>query len=885
MPIACVPHRSRARRAVAALASAGLLVVGLGACSDDGEDAAPPTTVAPAPDGEVVGSGERYEATIRRATDGVPHVSGDTIADAAFGQGYASGEDHTCDLADQVLKIRGERARWLGAGDGDAHRSSDIAWRGIGIHARASADWDEVPEENRELFEAFTAGWNTHLDHVGVDGVGGWCQGEPWVQPLEPVDVYAYARSVILLASSAQLTGYLPSAAPPAVAAEPDPDPEAAPGDGDPAEAVPANVTSPVGTGPDLGRFAESLSVLPDPAEIGSNGWAIGSERSEGGGGMLVANPHFPWYGELRFWEVHLTVPGEVDIYGAQLTGLPGVGIGFTDDFGWTHTVSAGNRFTAYRLALQPGSPTTYRYGEEWRDLTPTEHTIEVLQSDGTVATTTATTWASHYGPVIDFPGFGWTADAVISVRDANIDNDEFIDQYFGMLRAQSFDEFVEVHAEHNGVPLFNTVATSADGRAWYADTSATPNLSPEALTAYEASLETDPIAKVAADSGAILLDGSDPTFEWVDAPGARDPGLVPAADQPRVERDDYVFNANDSFWMPHATALLEGDYSPLHGRQGTVRSLRTRENATVLDDTTATGPAGSDGMFSLDELADAALANQGFAARALLTDVVERCQAAPGPVAVPATEADGEVPGLPAGTVDLGAACTVLADWDGVYDLDRAGPPLWREFLLAFDGDDVVDRGSGTLWSVPFDAAHPLTTPSGLAGAPGEGPDPVLVNLARAVQALEAAGLAPDATLGSVQFALRNGTRIPVHGGTGIDGTTNIVGYGGLSATITDPSLTQPDRQRLAPGSALYRLGDEVGTPIVSGTSFLMALEFTDDGPQARAFLVYGQSEDPTAEIFTAATQRFSAKDWRPVEFTEDDVAAATTATVTVRG
>ena len=47
---------------------------------------------------------------------GVPHITGATIADAAFGQGYASGEDHTCDLADQVVKLRGERARWLGGG-------------------------------------------------------------------------------------------------------------------------------------------------------------------------------------------------------------------------------------------------------------------------------------------------------------------------------------------------------------------------------------------------------------------------------------------------------------------------------------------------------------------------------------------------------------------------------------------------------------------------------------------------------------------------------------------------------------------------------------------------------------------------------------------------
>lgn len=58
----------------------------------------------------------------------------------------------------------------------------------------------------------------------------------------------------------------------------------------------------------------------------------------------------FPWEGGLRFWEVQLSVPGELDVYGAQLTGLPAVGIGFNEDVAWSHTVSDGNRFTAYKL-------------------------------------------------------------------------------------------------------------------------------------------------------------------------------------------------------------------------------------------------------------------------------------------------------------------------------------------------------------------------------------------------------------------------------------------------------------------------------------------------------------------------------------------------------
>src|SRR5918995_244880 len=536
------------RRALGGSLLAIALIGGSGACSDDdGDDAAPR--------GELVGTGDTYEPTTRRASGGVPHITGDSMADVAFGQGWASGEDRTCDLADQVVKIGGERARWFGARDDDANVDSDFAWKAIGIVDRAKDDWADASDDVVELLTAFTDGWNAHLDELGAGGVAGWCAGEEWVRPLEPVDVYAYARSIALQASSGAIADFIPNAQPPGGAGR---------GESDEAD--------------ETDEAAAPAGPLLRDDQIASNGWAIGADRSAGGGGMLVANPHFPWEGELRFWEVHLTIPGELDAYGVQLSGLPGIGIGFTENFGWTHTVSAGNRFTAYRLDLVPRSPPTHRHGDGQPDIT---------------------------------------------FRDANVDNDEFIDQYLGMLTADDLDELIDVHQRLNGVPLFNTIAASRDGRVWYADTSATPNLSDEAIAAYEATLESDPIVAIAAENGAVLLDGSDPRFEWVEEDGARDPGLVPAADQPVVERDDYTFNANDSFWMPHATEMLEGDYSPLHGAQRTARSPRTRENAVVLGDTPTAGPAGDDGAFTLEELADAALQNRGYTSRVLLEAVV----------------------------------------------------------------------------------------------------------------------------------------------------------------------------------------------------------------------------------------------------------------------
>jgi acyl-homoserine-lactone acylase len=851
------PTPGRARRAAAGLLAAVTLVAAAVACTDGGsgtDEAA----------GEVVGEGDTYEAAIRRTAGGIPHVSGDSLADVSFGQGWASGEDRACDLADQVLMVTSQRARWFGAGEDDANVDSDVAWQAIGIVDRAAADWEEASAEVTDLVTAFTDGWNAHLDETGADGLSGWCAGAEWVRPLEPVEVYTYARSVALQASSGALIEFIASAAPPGAGAASD------------------------------GATDEAASAPVVPAAVASNGWAIGAERSADGGGLLVANPHFPWEGERRFWEVQLTIPGELDAYGVQLSGLPGIGIGFTEDFGWTHTVSAGNRFTAYRLDLVPGSPTTYRYGDETREMTPTEHAIEVLGDDGRITEVTRTTWASHYGPIIDFPGFGWTDAATITYRDANIDNDEFLEQYYGMLTADDLDEFIDVHIEVNGVPLFNTIATSSDGRAWYADTSATPNLSDDALAAYEASLASDPIVGAAADNGAILLDGSDPRFEWVEEDGARDPGLVPAADQPQVEHGDYVFNANDSFWVPHATALLEGDYSPLHGRQETARSPRTRENATVLDDVSAAGASGEDGLFTLDELADASLQNRGFTSRELLADVVSRCRSAgTTPIAIPAVDAPapGQVPstavpppGLPAASIDIAPACGVLAEWDGVYDVDRAGPPVWREMISRFPRDALGE--AGPLWDTAFDPTRPIATPAGLAPAPAGGPstDPVLQNLARAVQVLDLAGIPVDATLGDVQFALRDGERIPIHGGNAFDGTTNVVGFG-RGWSILDPALTGSTREVVAPGSTLARVEGETGYLVNNGTSFLLALAFTDDGPRARTFLTYGDTEDRSSPDYVDATQRFSDKEWRDVPFTPDEVEDATTDIVTVRG
>jgi acyl-homoserine-lactone acylase len=804
----------------------------------------------------------RYEASIRRTTDGVPHISGETFEDVAYGQGWAGGQDHGCTLVDQVLRVTGERAANLGPGTEGENVDSDFAWRAIGIADIAADEFENsISDRAVAIFEAFTAGWNDHLIDTGGDGLAGWCTGADWVRPLEPVEVYTYARSITLLASSGALLDLLGAVQPP--------DPTA---DGSPAQGITgaSAVTAAVDVDAAVEALEETFDGVFDHTTSGSNGWAIGSEQVEGGdGSLLLANPHFPWEGALRFSEVHLTVSGDeddggeaerADVYGAQLLGVPGIGIGFTDTVAWTHTVSAGTRFTVYSLTLDPSSPTRYLVDGEARLMESESVTIDILRADGTVDTETRRLWRSEYGPIIDFPGIGWTGTTAYTFRDANIDNDESIEQFLRMTEVDDIDDIVEINRELQGMPLFNTVAADSTGRVWYADTSATPNLSVEAEDLFVQRIFTDPLVGGAWNQGIVLLDGSDSRFRWQATPGARDPGLVPFTEMPSIERTDHVFNANDSYWVPNATATIDGDFSLLHGQRSAL-TMRSRQNATVLDPANRTGLAGGDGLFSAAEVRTAAFDNRSRSARLLLDAVVAACTEQTVVDVPPELGAFGEEV-LPGESVDLRAACRTLAGWDGVFDLDRRGPILWREFSSRFDAADF--EGPGPLFADVFDPADPVGTPS----VPNPNTAAMLIELARAVQTVQAAGFEIDTTLGAAQFSERSETRVPIHGGTGRDGVTNVVAWRD-DDTSTEPT---PERgEEVVPGSDIRNAGYQINT----GTSFVMTVDLTGDEVTASALLVYGQTEDRGSPDFDAQTVAFSDKRWRDVAFTDEQIEA----------
>jgi acyl-homoserine-lactone acylase len=748
---------------------------------------------------------------IRETSYGIPHVLANDLPSAAAGLGYVGARDYGCILLDQIVRVRSERAKFFGAGANGENVDSDFAMLNLDIHAAAEAALPQQSDVLRKSIDGYVAGFNQYL---AKNALASTCDGQAWVRPLTAPDLFAYYYWLAQLASADPLMQYIGNAVPPGATAQ---------------------------AGQPL--LTQSLPHF-GPVALGSNGWAIGADGSESGKGMLLANPHFPWEGNRKFYESQITVPGVMNVYGASLLGAPIINIGFNEHVAWTHTVTTARHFTLYKLTLASGDPTSYLYDGAPRKMTARDFSIEVRQGDGSTATVKRTLYRSHYGPVIALALLGgWTTQTTYTFRNANENNFALGEQWLEMDEAKSLSDLEQVNATVHGIPWVNTMAVDANGAALYMDASRTPNLSDAALAAYKDALANDGLTKIVDQNGATLLDGGDSKFEWVDA-GAPGTGTVPYADSPRLSRQDYVFNANDSYWYTNASAPLTG-YSILFGKERTELSPRTRMNLFMLTERTADGASGADGKFSFDELSKVEFSDRESLVEVLLDQVLARCQGA------------GSVTGTSGASVDVGSACATLAAWDRRFQIDSVGAVLWREFISALQSKQA--------FSDAFDPNDPVHTPKTLVAKPSTGTDPVLVALADAVTTLGSAGFSGTTKLGDVQHTKKGDTVIPIHGGLDPEGAFNVVDYNADSGTLL-PSLQR--------GKTLSPTGlTSDGYLVNQGSSFMMVLEFTDSGPHAEAVLSYSESSDPASPHFADQTELFSQSKYRPVLFTEDDI------------
>jgi acyl-homoserine-lactone acylase len=756
-------------------------------------------------------AGAAGAVAIRRTGFGIPHVLAGTYRDLGYGAGYAYAQDNLCALADDVLTVSGERSRWFGpdasAPDGVGNLDSDVYYAALGgsgiVESVLARPRPLGPSPRaRDLMRGYAAGVDAYLARQGVANLPDpTCRGAGWVRPITELDLWRRAYQLADLNGASAFRTEIATAAPPGTG---------------PAPAVPAARTG----------ARTGLALRPTPA--GSNGWAIGRDATVAGTGMVLANPHLPWRADLRLYQLQLTIPGQLNVSGATFGGLPVVVLGHTDRLAWTHTVSTAVPDTLSQLTLVPGDPTSYLVDGRAHRMAAGAVSVRVRRSDGSTGTVTRTLYRTPDGPVVRVPGLlDWSTGTAYVLHDANANNLRVVDQWLAIDQAGSLADLGAAQERYQGLPWMNTLAADATGTTVYNDVQVVPAVS-DAL-ARRCATPTGP--DITAATNVPVLDGSRGDCGWGTDPGAVEPGLFAPASLPALVRTDFVANSNDSPWLVNPARPLTG-FPAIVGSTGTPLSLRTRLGLDMV----TRRRAGTDGLgrpgFTLDTLSRTMFGDRDLSAELGRDAVVALCTAHP-------VLAGGD--GRP---VDVRAACRALAGWDTRGGTASRGAVLWREFF-----GRALDAAGDAVWQVPFDPAHPLTTPRELATDRPE----VRAALADTARFFADAHLRPGLALGDAQRYLST----PMHGCTQAEGCFNAIEPpGGLNAGGSYPD-------------------------VAFGTGFLMAVELGPTGPRARTLLVYSQSADPRSPFHTDQTRRYAAGRWITERYTEAQIAGDPALTV----
>lgn len=799
---------------VAAMASALLL----SACGGD-SDSNPTVPESPA--------SPTFSAEIRSTSYGVPHIKADNFKGAGYGYGYAFAKDHICLFAQELVTLHGERSRYFGDvdakgnpitylgqfGDFTPNLSSDFFYKTLMTPALAQNMKAAAGVEIRDMVSGFVAGYNRYLRDQGVNGLPSECKGAAWVKPMTEDDAYFRFNQASMAGSSMQFINAIGSAQPPLVK---------------------PSGAAPVLSAKALSKKSTQLAVLSSPLientrwlqehVIGSNGYGLGKGVTQSGAGMVLGNPHFPWWGALRLHQLHITIPGKFDVMGATLLGAVVPLIGFNKDVAWTHTFSTDNRFTLFQLKLDPADPTRYQVDGTFKAMTQTPVTVQALQADGSLKAITRTMYGTDYGPLLsDGATFAWGSAAAFAIRDANYSNYKLLDQALLNGKATSAASLRESLATYNAMPWVNTMAADKDGKALYANYSVAANVSDAQLGA----CVNSPTGQfLLASRGLVLMDGSKSTCQWT--------GAIPAAQRPYVLRDDYIVNANDSHWFPNQNTRLSG-YPKIIATgpdaEGKVQGERTRTgHVQVLD-----RMSGADGLagkgFTLSNLQQVYQKSRFFKAEMWLDEFLA------------ATCSGGSLTALDSKGVstDLTKACGVLSIWKKTEGLVDPGSLLFRK-LYELTGE----LKDASYWRIPYDAADPVYTPKGFNTANTK----AATLLADAVNWFAAQGMPLEEVNARRQVIVRDSAPISVPGGRY---TFNNV-RGNLS-------------------SGLY------GDPVY-GNSYMQFVTFDANGPVAEGMLTYSQSSHILSPNFADQTKAYSdiylkGGKWIKLPFSEADIKA----------
>ncbi len=628
----------------------------------------------PETSGRIEVAGLDLPAVVYRDDAGVPQVVAETTADLFFTQGYVHAQDRFWEMDYRRHAASGRLAELLG----EQYVSSDALARTLGWRQVAEREVEEFDDTTSAVYEAYAAGVNAYLDErsgadlsleyalLGLQFPG--YEPEPWT----PVDsaVWLKAAAWDLRANlddeldRALLATALPPEeverlhpgfdydAAPTIIGDPPPLPEEgdeAEGEADGASTDAAEADEELLAAP-LAELRARLDALPavlttPGADIGSNSWVVAGAHTATELPLLAGDPHLEaalpsaWtQSGLRCAPVSEECRYEVSGFG--FAGVPGIIAGHNADIAWTPTNLLADTTDLYVERVDGGE---YLQGDTMVSFDERREVIEVAGG----APVTITVRSTGHGPLVTGldDGFDAVAEEYPEAAEFEDASYELALQWTGfapsrtpsailaMNRASDWSGF-RAAAERWDLPAQNLL---------YADV--------------EGGIGSQAVGRVPVretGDGTFPVPGWTGDYRWSD--------IVPFDDMPSESNPDrgYLVAAN--------TPPLEAGDGPMLTQDWAQGYRATRIDRVLREAIAAEQPVSLATMANLQ-------VDQVDPAAAMLLPVLAELSL------------DG----------DAALGQDLLADWDGVSDVDGAGAAYFQVVWSTLLGDLFGDLPEGT--------------------------------------------------------------------------------------------------------------------------------------------------------------------------------------------
>lgn len=337
--------------------------------------------------------GLQQEATVHRDQWGIAYIHAHTRPDLYFAQGVVHAQERLFQMEVNRRAATGRMAEMLGR----AALPTDRLTRTLGFARLAKQVWPLLDEQTQADITAYTAGINAFLAQeppLPVEFTLLRHRPDPW-QPYESLAFSLLQAWALSTGWSSELVrAQLQETLGPGLAAELEPHLPA-----DHALTLPAgnelnrlvvDEMVAAATGPFMGKGAL------DGGGRGSNAWAISAARSSTGHALLCNDMHLPLSSPGLWYFAHQHCPGDSQVSGVTLPGMPYVLVGRNAHIAWGITLSYVDTEDLFIERLDDTGKRV-EFSGAWRPVEVIAETIPVKGAAAHVETVRVT----PHGPII----------------------------------------------------------------------------------------------------------------------------------------------------------------------------------------------------------------------------------------------------------------------------------------------------------------------------------------------------------------------------------------------------------------------------------------------------------------------------------------------------